>query len=206
MVQLLTLTPWQKHVRQWKDCAACPLASTRARICLARGDIPAEVLFIGEAPGASENSSGLPFVGPAGKVMDYIIQEAVTLSRPFRYCITNVVCCFPKDLETGQGRQPVKEEIKACAPRLKDLVWTVRPRLIVLVGDVAKKAGLCQAALSNDKVDYTLPWMPANQFLRFEEIIHPAAIIRTNAVSQNTLVQRAVVTIASAVDELSEGK
>lgn len=68
---------WLDHVEKWKDCQRCPLAQQRSNIVLARGTVPCDVLFIGEAPGASEDALGLPFVGPAGHLLNQIIERVL---------------------------------------------------------------------------------------------------------------------------------
>jgi len=88
------LTPFQRHARRWSRCQRCRLSQCRNRVVLARGRVPAEVVFVGEAPGASENVIGRPFVGPAGHLLDYVITQG--LGPDFRsYAITNLVGCFP---------------------------------------------------------------------------------------------------------------
>jgi DNA polymerase len=70
------MSRWSEHVERWKDCMACGLCRQRYRICLGRGTVPCDVLFIGEAPGAVENAQGLPFVGPAGQLLDHSARAA----------------------------------------------------------------------------------------------------------------------------------
>ena len=62
---------FQQHREKWRDCQSCLLNKCRNRVVMARGKLPSPILFIGEAPGESENVVGLPFVGPAGRLLDY---------------------------------------------------------------------------------------------------------------------------------------
>ncbi len=67
------MSAWTDHVERWKDCTKCPLHTQRSNIVIARGQLPADVVFIGEAPGAIEDGTGLPFKDPAGALLDQII-------------------------------------------------------------------------------------------------------------------------------------
>lgn len=71
-----TSSPWQRHAEKWRDCHLCDLCSQRDRIVLAKGDVPCDLLIIGEAPGESENVTGLPFTGPAGHLLGKIVASA----------------------------------------------------------------------------------------------------------------------------------
>ena len=70
------MTPYIKHREKWKDCTRCLLHEHRRKIVLCRGKIPADVLFVGEAPGESEDVLGSPFVGPAAQLLDSLIEQA----------------------------------------------------------------------------------------------------------------------------------
>lgn len=131
---------WQLHVEKWRDCSECTLCTQRNRIVLGRGQVPADVVFVGEAPGDSEDVIGQPFVGPAGKLLDEVIRLAVAgRERTLRLAFTNLVCCFPKEAKQTDNHQPAYEEIKACAPRLGEFIEVVaRPEMVVCVGDLAK--------------------------------------------------------------------
>lgn len=178
------MSAWTDHVEKWKDCQACPLGRQRTRICLARGTTPADVLFIGQAPGASEDAKGQPFVGPAGDLLDQIIARA--LPPEVRYALTNLVCCFPAEAKAQGSEEPEYEEILACRPRLIELVNIVQPRLIVCVG-----------SLAGQFVEHydTIPCV---------DIIHPAYILRKDMprVQKNMAAQKIVVTIRSAVNKM----
>lgn len=89
-----TISPFQRHKAKWIDCQRCSLCERRKHVVLVRGKIPAPVLFIGEAPGASEDVLGRPFVGPAGKLLDHIIEKGI--DGQYDYAITNLVGCIPK--------------------------------------------------------------------------------------------------------------
>jgi uracil-DNA glycosylase family 4 len=147
------MTQLQSFKMKWKDCQLCPLSKHRHNVVLFRGSVPAEVLFIGEAPGPSEDMIGVPFKGPAGRILDrMLIDTAAKLGKGFSYAITNTVCCFPEvthaDIASGAIppdtnlgiRDPHKTEIKACNPRLEEFFSLVKPKLVITLGKVAKSA------------------------------------------------------------------
>lgn len=198
------MTKFQQHLATWSNCTACSLCERRSKVVLVRGVLPAEVLFIGEAPGESENVIGRPFVGPAGKLLDTIIYEA--LGDNYRYALTNLVACIPYDETGNKAGEPEKEAIQACAPRLGEIVRIAKPKLIVRVGSLSKKwvTGSPGAAgyelIFGNVHKVVVDWAPT---IRFADVIHPAAIIRQNVAMQGLSIQKAVVTIANAVEELS---
>lgn len=155
-------------------------------MCLVRGTLPADILFIGEAPGPSENAIGKPFVGPAGTLLDSIISQALA-ETSITYCLTNLVGCIPLDEDGDKWTEPPEEAIRACAPRLQELAELAKPRLIVCVGALAAKWK-----------DRVIPHRQARSIT----ITHPAAILRMNVAMQGLAVQKCVVAIANAVEEL----
>ena len=109
------------------DCPACELARTRTQTVPGVGPAPAEVMCIGEAPGAREDEQGLPFVGPAGRFLDQLL-GGIGLSRETVH-IANVVKCRPPG-----NRDPLPEETAACNPFLERQIAIVDPLLIVTLG------------------------------------------------------------------------
>ncbi len=89
------MNAYTNYRAKWKDCQRCKSSNSRTEIVLARGKVPAPILFIGEAPGASEDALGKPFIGPAGKVLDDII--TVALDGQYDYALTNLVACYPPE-------------------------------------------------------------------------------------------------------------
>lgn len=202
MPQLPQLSPWKSHVARWGDCRLCPLCDTRKKIVLARGSLPCDVLFIGEAPGPSEDVIGQPFVGPAGHLLDEIMtragfDETDVGVRPVTRAFTNLVACIPKDESSGDKfTEPPLESIKACFPRLVELVRMAKPKLIITVGKLAAKHVYGQAQF--DPVD----WLPENHFIQWEEIIHPAAILRMDLSQRGLQIQRTIVKLSDALETL----
>lgn len=136
---------YRKLTEQWKDCSRCSLSELARSIVIGHGDIPADVMFIGEAPGKTEDILGRPFVGPAGKLLREILAEVESDERtpivgPFRRYITNIVACAPwLDSTYSKYREPTKIEAAACSPRVAALVELIQPKAIVLIGKVSKE-------------------------------------------------------------------
>lgn len=113
-----------------------------------RGQLPCDLLLVGEAPGQSENTLGYPFVGDAGAQLDNIIKDALShidvqetisdFQHEPRIAMTNIVCCIPWNPGGKRNiRPPNKEEIKSCKPNLLDLVRIAQPNKILRVGRVS---------------------------------------------------------------------
>ncbi|HEY1325917.1 MAG TPA: uracil-DNA glycosylase [Casimicrobiaceae bacterium] len=109
-------------------CTACGLCRTRSRAVPGVGDIRAEWMFIGEAPGAEEDARGEPFVGQAGRLLDNML-AAVGLDRRKGVYIANVLKCRPPN-----NRTPEPLEVDACRPYLERQIELIAPRLIVALG------------------------------------------------------------------------
>lgn len=124
------MTPWEELQNDCRQCRACALADTRKNTVFGTGSTEAEVLFIGEGPGAHEDEQGLPFVGPAGRLLDDML-EMIGLHREVVY-ITNIVKCRPP-----QNRDPLNTEKDACMGFLRRQTALLRPKIIVCLGRVA---------------------------------------------------------------------
>lgn len=179
------LPTWTDHVTRWKDCHQCPLGDQRSSIVLARGTVPCDILFVGEAPGTSEDALGLPFVGPAGNLLDGIIERA--LDKSITYALTNLVCCFPRDAKLfSNNHQPQPDEIRSCRLRLTEFVNIARPKLVVRVGQLATT------------------WADYASDTKYLDIVHPAAILRMPLAQRQMAAQKSVVIIRSAVEDMVE--
>ena len=117
------------------DCRRCKLASGRKHIVFGEGNPHAELVFVGEGPGADEDEQGLPFVGRAGQLLNRMIQM-IGMKRGEVY-ICNVVKCRPPG-----NRAPEKDEIEACSPFLFRQLEAIKPRLICCLGAPAVKTVL----------------------------------------------------------------
>ena len=116
------------------DCHRCALSEGRTRIVFGDGDPHADLMFVGEGPGAEEDRRGLPFVGRAGELLTAMIEKGLGLPRGDVY-ICNIVKCRPPG-----NRAPLPEETRSCSPFLDGQIASVRPKVIVALGKPAASA------------------------------------------------------------------
>ena len=121
---------WESLKIKCADCRQCGLCETRTNVVFGVGNEHAEVMLIGEGPGEQEDLQGVPFVGPAGKFLDSML-EMIDLDRSKVY-IANIVKCRPP-----RNRDPKPEEQEACRQWLEEQIELVRPKLIVCLGRIA---------------------------------------------------------------------
>jgi uracil-DNA glycosylase family 4 len=118
-----------EHLR---GCTRCPLHEGRTTVVVGAGDPDADLMFVGEAPGANEDRTGVPFVGQAGRLLDGLL-EGIGLSRD-QVFVANVLKCRPPG-----NRDPRPEEIDACRGYLEEQVALVRPAVVCTLGNFATK-------------------------------------------------------------------
>ncbi|MEE8349113.1 MAG: uracil-DNA glycosylase [Acidobacteriota bacterium] len=116
--------------RELGDCQRCKLHSGRNQLVFGVGDPAADLMFVGEAPGADEDAQGIPFVGRAGQLLTKII-EAIDLSRDQVY-IANILKCRPP-----ANRDPEPDEVETCEPFLFQQIAAVQPKIVVALGKYA---------------------------------------------------------------------
>jgi DNA polymerase len=150
------------------DCTRGKLAPFRKNLVFGVGNPDAQLMFVGEAPGADEDARGEPFVGRAGQLLTDIIERGMGLRRSDVY-ICNVIKCRPPD-----NRNPEPDEVASCEPFLFRQIETVRPRAIVGLGTFAVQAVL--------KVKTPISKMRGNwqdfRGIRFMPTFHPAYLLR----------------------------
>lgn len=122
---------WEDLISRIAECDRCELHKGRTRTVPGVGDRDAGWMFIGEGPGEEEDLKGEPFVGPAGRLLDRML-ESMGKDRTRGVYIANVVKCRPH-----KNRNPSEEEARACLPYLERQIGLVRPRIIVALGKVA---------------------------------------------------------------------
>lgn len=123
---------WDELLNECSQCMRCDLGKTRRNIVIGRGNTEAPLMMIGEGPGEQEDLQGLPFVGPAGKLLDLLL-DALMIKRE-DYYIANIVKCRPPS-----NRVPMDEEAEKCLPFLRNQVALIRPKVIVCLGSTAMK-------------------------------------------------------------------
>ena len=149
-------------------CRRCGLCETRHSVVFGQGAVHAEVMLVGEGPGANEDEQGLPFVGKSGQLLDHYL-EAVDLSRDKNVYIANIVKCRPP-----QNRDPLPEESAACKPWLRQQFQLIRPKIVVCLGRVAAQRMLDPGfSISRDHGKFF-----DKQGTLFMATYHPAALLR----------------------------
>jgi uracil-DNA glycosylase len=163
--------------KEVQSCTKCPLHATRTKAVFGAGDADADLMFVGEAPGAEEDRRGLPFVGRAGQLLNQML-EGIGLSRE-QVFIANVLKSRPPG-----NRDPQPLEIEACRPYLFEQVRLIEPTVICTLGNFATKLlsgnpagitrvhGTPQVHEIGERTVFLLP------------LFHPAAALRTPAVKE----------------------
>lgn len=216
----VTISLYQQHVQRWTNCTRCPLAACRqihnGQVVLGRGTIPAEVCFIGEAPGESEDMLGVPFVGPAGRLLDQIIEQAFAPGQvlgtegpdynSITYAITNLVSCIPRDEEGLKTSAPDDEAVIACKPRLVEFIRMCNPRLIIAVGSLARdwlSPGYKRSLQFHRPLSTEDHPSPDPKAIRSIDILHPSFILSKMPIAQRgNAVKRSIVVIKKALEEV----
>ena len=133
---------WEALEQACGQCRNCALAETRLHVVFGDGARDAEILLVGEGPGQREDEQGIPFVGPAGLLLDDML-EIIGLDRTKVY-VANIVKCRPP-----RNRDPLNVEQDACIGWLRRQTALLRPKLIVCLGRIAAKAIIKEEALDN---------------------------------------------------------
>ncbi len=153
------------------DCQRCKLAATRTNIVFGEGNPKAELMFVGEAPGADEDASGRPFIGRAGQLLTKMV-EAINFKREDIF-IANIIKCRPPG-----NRNPERDEVEMCSPFLYRQIAVIKPRLIVTLGNPSTQG------LLNTKQGITTLRGHFHDYPRIEGIkimptFHPAYLLRS---------------------------
>ncbi len=159
------------------NCTACNLHKTRNHAIWGEGNFNAEIMVIGEAPGADEDRIGRPFVGKSGQLLDKIF-AACGFNRAQHIFISNIVKCRPP-----ANRTPSDEEVKACFPYLLKQIELVDPKIIIPLGATALKRLFNNQNLKITKLRGE--WMPLeNRFVM--PVFHPSALLRNPDLKKDT--------------------
>jgi len=127
------MTGWEELKQTCGSCTRCGLCETRHNVVFGVGNESADVMFVGEGPGEQEDLQGIPFVGPAGKLLDDMLR-IIDLDRNTNCYIGNIVKCRPP-----RNRDPLETEQEACIGYLRSQVALIRPKIIVCLGRIAAK-------------------------------------------------------------------
>ncbi len=159
---------WQELQNQCMNCANCGLCSTRHNVVFGVGNPAADLMFVGEGPGEQEDLTGVPFVGPAGQLLDDML-SIIDVDRTKNCYIANIVKCRPP-----RNRDPMETEQDACIGYLRNQIALVQPKAIVCLGRIAAMR------LIDPKFRITREhgqWVQRNGIWMMA-IYHPSALLR----------------------------
>ena len=159
---------WDELESECVNCTKCPLCQTRTNVVFGVGARTAEVLFVGEGPGESEDLKGEPFVGRAGALLDDMLR-IIGLDRAKNIYIANIVKCRPP-----KNRDPSNEEKAACVGWLRNQYFLIRPKIVVCLGRIAAAeliGGDFKITRDHGK------WYDKDG-VKFMALFHPAALLR----------------------------
>ena len=155
---------------KYKDCQRCALGQTRNNLVFGGGLSNPPIMFIGEGPGADEDSQGEPFVGRAGRLLTKMI-SSIGIERDDVY-ITNIVKCRPPE-----NRNPTPAEISCCLPIIKKQIEILNPKLIVTLGNIPTKTFIADAngiTKAHGKIEHYEKWTLLPTF-------HPSYLLRNRS-------------------------
>lgn len=181
----------EKIAGEVTGCPLCKLARTRKNAVPGEGQLAAKIMFVGEAPGRSEDDKGRPFVGAAGRILDEMLSKAgIQRSQVF---ITNVVKCRPPN-----NRVPEDDEVGACMPYLDRQIALIRPRIICILGRTAYSSLLGGSSITANR-GKVIEKAGQKYFLT----IHPAAAIYNK--SMLSLLEADLKKLAKEVQKVEGG-
>ena len=155
----------EKIAADVRGCPLCKLSRSRKNAVPGEGQLSAKIMFIGEAPGRSEDEKGRPFVGAAGRILDELLKKAgIERSEVF---ITNIVKCRPPN-----NRVPKEDELTACRPYLDRQIALIKPKVICILGRTAYSSLLGGSSITANRGKIV---ERAGQ--KYFLTVHPAAVI-----------------------------
>ena len=174
------------------SCVKCNLSKTRTNAVPGKGNLKAEILFIGEAPGRNEDLKGEPFVGSAGSILSEALASA-GLTRDDVY-ITNVVKCRPPN-----NRVPLEEEKESCQPYLSKELEIIKPKIICIMGNTAYGSLLGGNSITKNRGNII-----EKDGQRYFLTIHPAAAIYNQELK--SVLKSDMKTLVETLDRLKKDK
>lgn len=158
-------------------CTKCNLSKGRTNVVFSDGKTNAPIMLIGEAPGAEEDASGIPFVGRAGKLLNTLLEDC-GISRKDEMYICNTVKCRPPE-----NRVPTDVEKKTCWPYLETQINIIRPKVIILCGATAAKSFLGKDL----KISQIRgKWFDIIDGIKTTVIFHPSYLLRNHSLEKNS--------------------
>ncbi len=175
-----------------RGCPLCKLARTRKNAVPGEGQISAKIMFIGEAPGRSEDEKGKPFVGAAGRILDNLLKKAgIERSQVF---ITNIVKCRPPN-----NRVPEEDELIACRPYLDRQIALIKPKVICILGRTAYSS-----ILGGSSITASRGKIIERSGQKYFSTFHPAAVIYNK--SLRSTLEADLKRLAAEINKKEESK
>lgn len=181
--------------REASDCRRCDLAATRRNVVFGEGDPESPLMLVGEGPGETEDATGRPFVGRAGRLLDEALHEN-RMTRRHVY-ITNIVKCRPTTVESGRvkNRPPRAPEVEACKPWLLRQIEIIRPLVIVCIGGPSANllihAGFRMTAERGR-------WFPSPYCRAITACLHPAYVLRQHGAAYDDALSLLIADLGAA--------
>jgi len=163
----LFINKLEEYKREIENCKKCQLGNNRKNFVFGDGNANADIMFVGEAPGATEDETGITFVGKAGKLLDKLLMD-INLSRDDIF-IANVLKCRPP-----RNRDPLPDEIATCEPYLHKQISLIKPKVIVALGRIAGKTLIKKELSLGSMRGNTYKYQNVDLYVTY----HPAAILR----------------------------
>jgi uracil-DNA glycosylase family 4 len=162
-------------------CPGCPNKVTRFRVVFGEGDVHANVMLVGQGPGAVDEQTGRPFAGPSGRLLDQALTE-VGLRRA-QLWLTNVTKCRAVKTEKGRivDRAPSAAELKACRPWLDGELAIIQPRIIVCIGVPSAKALIDKKFRLSEEHGQLREGADGTRRMA---VFHPAYVLRLSSIDQ----------------------
>ncbi len=182
---------WENLNSTCFNCQACGLRNTRTNIVIGRGNPNASLMFVGEGPGEQEDIQGLPFVGPAGQLLDTLL-EALSFKKEEFY-IANVVKCRPPN-----NRVPTDDEAEKCLPYLRNQVALIRPKIIVCLGSTAARHIISR----DSKITQIRGKWIERKGCWIMPTFHPAALLRDQ--SKKTMFFRDIKEVKNKLHDITQ--
>ncbi|MCH8022681.1 MAG: uracil-DNA glycosylase [Thaumarchaeota archaeon] len=174
-----------------RNCRLCNLCKERKHAVPGEGSSNADLLFVGEGPGRSEDEQGRPFVGSAGKVLSKLL-DSIGLSREEVF-ITNVVKCRPPE-----NRKPQVDEVTKCRSYLEKQIETIRPKLICVLGATALEALIGESNLSTQHGK-----LITRRGLKMFVMYHPASALYNN--KMEAVMMEDIRSLLGVLKKMNEG-
>ena len=162
--------------REASDCTRCALSNSRTQVVFGAGNADADLMFVGEAPGAEEDRQGIPFVGRSGAFLTRSLEEnGIARDDVF---IANTLKCRPPD-----NRDPLASEIETCQPWLFEQIELIEPRVVATLGNFATRLLSGESTGISQLHGKPVVRRLGNRWVRLFPMFHPAAALRSTGVA-----------------------